>query len=88
MDKIFSSSNAKYGISLLKELELDKELEIYNLDEINKKIKQQGTGSVPPPPPPKNPSSIGDDDFNKRPYLDAEEHRRRVNNISRRSKGT
>lgn len=35
LDKIFSSSNAKYGISLLKELELDKELEIYNLDEIN-----------------------------------------------------
>jgi tRNA nucleotidyltransferase (CCA-adding enzyme) len=35
LDKIFSSSNAKYGINLLKELELDKELEIYNLDEIN-----------------------------------------------------
>ena len=59
---------------------------INNLDEINKKIKQQGTGSVPPPPPPKNPSSIGDDDFNKRPYLDAEEHRRRVNNIDKFNK--
>ena len=59
---------------------------INNLDEINKKIKQQGTGSVPPPPPPKNPSSIGDDDFNKRPYLDAEEHRRRVNNIGKFNK--
>lgn len=35
LDKIFSSKNAKYGISLIKELELDKELEIYNLDEIN-----------------------------------------------------
>jgi len=35
LDKIFSSSNAKYGIELLQELELDKDLEIYNLDEIN-----------------------------------------------------
>jgi len=35
LDKIFSSPNAKYGIKLLKELELDKELEIYNLDDIN-----------------------------------------------------
>ena len=34
LDKIFSSSNAKYGVELLKELELDKELEIYNLDDI------------------------------------------------------
>lgn len=34
LDKIFSSSNAKYGVSLLKELELDKELEIYNLSDI------------------------------------------------------
>ena len=34
LDKIFSSNNAKYGVELLKELELDKELEIYNLDEI------------------------------------------------------
>ena len=35
LDKIFSSANVKYGISLLKELELDNELEIYNLDKIN-----------------------------------------------------
>lgn len=34
LDKIFSSSNVEYGISLLKELGLDKELEIYNLDDI------------------------------------------------------
>lgn len=34
LDKIFSSPNVKYGISLLKELEIDKELEIYNLDDI------------------------------------------------------
>lgn len=34
LDKIFSSSNASYGVELLKELELDKELEIYNLSSI------------------------------------------------------
>lgn len=34
LDKIFSSKNAKYGVSLIKELELDKELEIYNIDDI------------------------------------------------------
>jgi len=34
LDKIFSSNNAKYGVELLKELELDKELEIYNLQDI------------------------------------------------------
>ncbi len=34
LDKIFSSPNALYGVSLLKELELDKELEIYNLEDI------------------------------------------------------
>jgi len=34
LDKIFSSPNAKYGVELLKELELDKELQIYNLDNI------------------------------------------------------
>ena len=34
LDKIFSSSNIEYGIGLIKELELDKELEIYNLDNI------------------------------------------------------
>ncbi len=34
LDKIFSSKNATYGVSLLKELGLDKELEIYNLDDI------------------------------------------------------
>lgn len=35
LDKIFSNSNIEYGISLLKELGLDEELEINNLDEIN-----------------------------------------------------
>lgn len=35
LDKIFSSNNSKYGVELLLELELDKELEIYNLDKIN-----------------------------------------------------
>lgn len=34
LDKIFSSSNAKYGVELIKELELEKELEIYNLNDI------------------------------------------------------
>lgn len=34
LERIFSSSNAKYGVELLKELELDKELEIYNLSDI------------------------------------------------------
>lgn len=35
LDKIFSSTNSKYGISLILELGLDKELELYNLDKIN-----------------------------------------------------
>lgn len=35
LDKIFSSTNSKYGVNLLLELGLDKELEIYNLDKIN-----------------------------------------------------
>ncbi len=35
LDKIFSSVNSNYGVSLLLELGLDKELEIYNLDKIN-----------------------------------------------------
>ena len=35
LDKIFSSCNSKYGVDLLLELGLDKELEIYNLDKIN-----------------------------------------------------
>lgn len=34
LDKIFLSPNAQYGINLLLELGLDKELEIYNLDKI------------------------------------------------------
>lgn len=34
LDRIFSSSNAKYGIKLITDLELDKELEIYNLKNI------------------------------------------------------
>lgn len=34
LDKIFTSNNAKYGVDLLIELGLDKELEIYNLDKI------------------------------------------------------
>ncbi len=34
LDKIFASNNAKYGVSLIKELALDQELEIYNIDEI------------------------------------------------------
>ena len=34
LDKIFLSNNAEYGVKLLIELELDKELEIYNLDKI------------------------------------------------------
>ena len=35
LDKIFLSNNSKYGVSLLFELGLDKDLEIYNLDKIN-----------------------------------------------------
>ena len=34
LDKIFMSSNSEYGISLIKELNLDKELDIYNFDKI------------------------------------------------------
>ncbi len=34
LDKIFIDSNARYGIDLILELGLDKELEIYNLDKI------------------------------------------------------
>ena len=34
LDKIFMSSNSGYGVSLIKELNLDKELDIYNLDNI------------------------------------------------------
>lgn len=43
LDKIFSSYNAKYGVSLLKELELDKELEIYNLSDIKLDVDIIGT---------------------------------------------
>lgn len=35
LDKIFSSNNSKYGVQLLLELGIDKDLEIYNLDKIN-----------------------------------------------------
>lgn len=35
LDKIFSSNNREYGVSLILELGLDKELELYNLDKIN-----------------------------------------------------
>lgn len=42
LDKIFSSSNAEYGVSLLKELELDKELEIYNLSDIKLNVDIMG----------------------------------------------
>lgn len=35
LDKIFSSVNSKYGVELMLELGLDKDLEIYNLDKIN-----------------------------------------------------
>ncbi len=35
LDKIFTSKNIKYGISLLKELGLDKELELTNLEKVN-----------------------------------------------------
>lgn len=35
LDKIFSSNNSKYGVELLLEFGLDKELDIYNLDKIN-----------------------------------------------------
>ncbi len=34
LDKIFSNPNASYGVSLLLELGLDKELELYNLEKI------------------------------------------------------
>lgn len=34
LSKIFMSKNAIYGVNLIKSLELDKELEIYNLDDI------------------------------------------------------
>lgn len=34
LDKIFSSKNARYGVNLLLELNLDKELELYNLKDI------------------------------------------------------
>ena len=37
LDKIFASSNARYGVDLLLELGLDRELEIYNLWEIKLK---------------------------------------------------
>lgn len=43
LDKIFSSSNAKYGVSLLRELALDKELEIYNLSDIKLDVDIIGT---------------------------------------------
>jgi len=46
LDKIFSSSNIEYGISLLKELELDKELEIYNLDDIKLNIDIIGVWAI------------------------------------------
>ena len=35
LDKIFLSHNSRYGIDLILELGLDKELELYNLDKIN-----------------------------------------------------
>ena len=34
LDKIFSSSNSEYGISLIKALELDKDLELCNIDKL------------------------------------------------------
>jgi tRNA nucleotidyltransferase (CCA-adding enzyme) len=34
LDKIFSSKNSKYGVELLLELQLDQELELYNLKDI------------------------------------------------------
>ena len=34
LDKIFSSNNCTYGIDLIKELELDKELELSNIDKL------------------------------------------------------
>ncbi len=37
LDKIFTSSNSQYGVDLLLELEMDKELEIYNLKDIKLK---------------------------------------------------
>lgn len=42
LDKIFSSNNAKYGVELLKELEVDKELEIYNLSDIKLDVDIMG----------------------------------------------
>ncbi len=35
LDKIFSSSNARYGVNLILELGLDEDLELYNLKDIN-----------------------------------------------------
>ena len=35
LDRIFSSNNSNYGVQLLLDLGVDKELEIYNLDKIN-----------------------------------------------------
>lgn len=35
LDKIFSSKNSKYGVDLILSLGLDKDLELYNLNEIN-----------------------------------------------------
>lgn len=43
LNKIFSSKNARYGISLLQELELDKELELYNLEDITLNVDIIGT---------------------------------------------
>lgn len=45
LDKIFSSKNAKYGVDLIKELELDKELEIYNINEIKLNVDIVGIWS-------------------------------------------
>lgn len=45
LDKILSSKNAKYGVSLIKELELDKELEIYNINEIKLNVDIVGIWS-------------------------------------------
>jgi len=46
LNKIFSSPNYKYGISLLKELELDKELELYNLNDITSNADIMGIWAV------------------------------------------
>lgn len=45
LDKIFSSKNAKYGVELIKELRLDKELEIYNIDDIKLNVDIVGIWS-------------------------------------------